>query len=57
MPRRLRSIPDIDRDKAQVLGVKITDISWLQSTLGSFYINDFNVFGRVAGHRRDAISR
>ena len=39
---------DIDRDKAQILGVKITDIfSALQSTLGSFYINDFNVFGRT----------
>jgi multidrug efflux pump subunit AcrB len=39
---------DIDRDKAQVLGVKITDIfSALQSTLGSYYVNDFNVFGRT----------
>ena len=39
---------DIDRDKAQVLGVKITDIfNALQSTLGSFYVNDFNVFGRT----------
>src|SRR5580658_3784364 len=39
---------DIDRDKAQVLGVKIIDIfSALQSTLGSFYVNDFNVFGRT----------
>ena len=39
---------DIDRDKAQVLGVKITDIfNALQSTLGSYYVNDFNVFGRT----------
>jgi HAE1 family hydrophobic/amphiphilic exporter-1 len=39
---------DIDRDKAQILGVKISDIfSALQSTLGSFYVNDFNVFGRT----------
>ena len=39
---------DIDRDKAQVLGVKITDIfNALQSTLGRFYVNDFNVFGRT----------
>jgi HAE1 family hydrophobic/amphiphilic exporter-1 len=39
---------DIDRDKAQVLGVKITDIfNALQSTLGTYYINDFNVFGRT----------
>ena len=39
---------EIDRDKAQVLGVKITDIfNALQSTLGSYYVNDFNVFGRT----------
>src|SRR5262252_2830171 len=39
---------DIDRDKAQVLGVKISDIfNALQATLGSYYINDFNVFGRT----------
>src|SRR3974377_1180170 len=39
---------DIDRDKRQVLGVKINDIfNALQSTLGSYYINDFNVFGRT----------
>jgi HAE1 family hydrophobic/amphiphilic exporter-1 len=39
---------DIDRDKAQVLGIRITDIfNALQSTLGSFYVNDFNVFGRT----------
>jgi hydrophobic/amphiphilic exporter-1 (mainly G- bacteria), HAE1 family len=39
---------DIDRDKAQVLGVKVSDIfNALQSTLGSYYVNDFNVFGRT----------
>jgi hydrophobic/amphiphilic exporter-1 (mainly G- bacteria), HAE1 family len=39
---------NIDRDKAQVLGVRIADIfSALQSTLGGFYVNDFNVFGRT----------
>ena len=39
---------DIDRDKAQVLGIRITDIfNALQSTLGGFYVNDFNVFGRT----------
>ena len=54
---------DIDRDKAQVLGVKIIDIfSALQSTLGGFYVNDFNLFGRTwqvnvqaEGRFRDAI--
>jgi hydrophobic/amphiphilic exporter-1 (mainly G- bacteria), HAE1 family len=39
---------EIDRDKAQVLGVKINDVfNALQSTLGGFYINDFNLFGRT----------
>ena len=39
---------DIDRDKAQVLGIRITDIfNALQSALGSYYINDFNAFGRT----------
>jgi hydrophobe/amphiphile efflux-1 (HAE1) family protein len=39
---------NIDRDKAQVLGVKISDIfTALQATLGGFYVNDFNLFGRT----------
>lgn len=39
---------NIDRDKAQALGLEISDIfSALQSTLGGTYINDFNLFGRV----------
>ncbi len=39
---------DIDRDKAQVLGIGISEIfSALQATLGGFYINDFNLFGRT----------
>src|SRR5262249_294112 len=39
---------ELDRDKGQVLGIKITDVfNALQSTLGSFYVNDFNVFGRT----------
>jgi hydrophobe/amphiphile efflux-1 (HAE1) family protein len=39
---------DIDRDKAQALGVPITDIfSTLQATLGGIYVNDFNLFGRT----------
>ena len=38
----------IDRDKAQVLGVRISDIfNALQATLGGFYVNDFNLFGRT----------
>ncbi|WP_135468910.1 efflux RND transporter permease subunit [Crenalkalicoccus roseus] len=39
---------DVDRDKAQALGVRINDIfTALQATLGGFYVNDFNLFGRV----------
>jgi HAE1 family hydrophobic/amphiphilic exporter-1 len=39
---------DIDRDKAEVLGVKVSDIfAALQATLGTYYVNDFNVFGRT----------
>lgn len=39
---------DIDRDKAQALGVPVTDIfTTLQATLGGIYVNDFNLFGRT----------
>ncbi len=39
---------DIDRDKAQALGLNINDVfTALQATLGGFYVNDFNLFGRV----------
>ena len=38
----------IDRDKAQVLGVPIDDVfAALQASLGSAYVNDFNLFGRT----------
>jgi len=38
---------DVDREKAQALGVRISDIfAALQSTLGGFYVNDFNLYGR-----------
>ncbi|MCQ8277603.1 multidrug efflux RND transporter permease subunit [Acetobacteraceae bacterium KSS8] len=39
---------DIDRAKAQALGVNVADIfNSLQTTLGGSYVNDFNLFGRV----------
>ncbi|MBN8890952.1 MAG: RND transporter [Rhodospirillales bacterium 70-18] len=39
---------DIDRDKAQALGLSITDIfTTLQATLGGIYVNDFNLYGRT----------
>src|SRR5262249_50310489 len=56
---------DIDREKAQALGLAMTDVfRSLQATLGGFYINNFNLFGRVwqvniegeAADRRDVSS-
>ncbi len=39
---------DIDRTKAQLLGVRVPDVfSALQIYLGSAYVNDFNLFGRT----------
>ena len=38
----------LDRERAQALGVTISDIfSAMQTTLGGTYTNDFNLFGRV----------
>src|SRR3954469_10835652 len=39
---------NIDREKAQALGLVMSDVfNALQSTLGGFYVNNFNLFGRV----------
>ena len=39
---------DIDRDKAQALGVAVSDVfNTLQTTLGGFYVNDLNLYGRT----------
>lgn len=39
---------DIDRTKAQLLGVNMADVfSTLQTYIGSSYVNDFNLFGRT----------
>jgi hydrophobe/amphiphile efflux-1 (HAE1) family protein len=39
---------DIDRDKAQALGLSISDIfTTLSATLGGVYINNYNQFGRT----------
>ena len=39
---------DLDRNKAQTLGVAIADVfNALQTTLGGYYVNDFNLFGRT----------
>jgi HAE1 family hydrophobic/amphiphilic exporter-1 len=38
---------DLDRDRLQALGVSVSDLfTTFQGTLGSYYINDFNLFGR-----------
>jgi hydrophobe/amphiphile efflux-1 (HAE1) family protein len=53
---------DIDRTKAQLLGVNVPDVfSALQTYIGSNYVNDFNLLGRTfrvlaqadAAHRLD----
>jgi len=39
---------DVDRDKARVLGIDISSIfQALQTSLGGFYVNDINLFGRT----------
>jgi HAE1 family hydrophobic/amphiphilic exporter-1 len=39
---------DIDREKAQSLGVTLSDVfTTLQTTLGGYFINNFNLFGRT----------
>lgn len=39
---------DVDRDKAQILGVSLDHIfSTLQANFGSRYVNDFNLYGKT----------
>ncbi|WP_024519574.1 multidrug efflux RND transporter permease subunit [Bradyrhizobium sp. Tv2a-2] len=39
---------DIDRDKVQVLGIQLSDVfQALQASLGSYFINNMNLFGRT----------
>ena len=39
---------DIDRDKAQIIGVPLTSIfQALQASLGGYYVNQINLFGRT----------
>ncbi|MZR29171.1 efflux RND transporter permease subunit [Sneathiella litorea] len=41
-------ILDLDRDKAKTLGIEVSDVfNALQSQLGGYYVNDFNLFGRT----------
>jgi hydrophobic/amphiphilic exporter-1 (mainly G- bacteria), HAE1 family len=51
---------DIDREKAQALGLAISNVfNALQTTLGGFYVNDFNLYGRTwqVNIQGDAIDR
>jgi len=46
---------DLDRARAQQLGVAVTDVfETLQIYLGSLYVNDFNAFGRTYSVRAQA---
>ncbi len=39
---------DLDREKAKTLQVSVAEVfQTMQAQLGSFYVNDFNLFGRV----------
>jgi hydrophobe/amphiphile efflux-1 (HAE1) family protein len=39
---------ELDRERLQVLGVQVSDVfNALQASLGGYYINDFNLFGRT----------
>ena len=39
---------DIDRDKTRALNINLSDVfTALQATLGGYYVNDFNLFGRT----------
>ncbi|GAB2523468.1 efflux RND transporter permease subunit [Microbulbifer agarilyticus] len=39
---------EVDKDKAHILGLRLSDVYLtLQTYLGSYYINDFNRFGKV----------
>jgi hydrophobe/amphiphile efflux-1 (HAE1) family protein len=39
---------DVDREKAEALGVPLNDLfDTLAATLGSYYVNDFNLYGRT----------
>ncbi|WGL17737.1 multidrug efflux RND transporter permease subunit [Microbulbifer bruguierae] len=39
---------DLDKDKAHILGLNLSDVYLtLQTYLGSYYINDFNLYGKL----------
>jgi multidrug efflux pump len=47
-PRTPQLYVDVDRIKVKTMGVQLTDVfDALQAYLGSYYVNDFNRFGRT----------
>lgn len=49
---------ELDKDKARTLGLQLTDIyTTLQTLLGGFYVNDFNIYGKVFRVMAQAESR
>jgi HAE1 family hydrophobic/amphiphilic exporter-1 len=39
---------ELDRDRLQVMGIQVSDVfSAMQASLGGYYVNDFNLFGRT----------
>ncbi len=49
---------DIDRDKTRALGITLSDVfAALQATLGGYYVNDFNLYGRTWTVRIQAESK
>lgn len=39
---------ELDREKAKSLGISVVDVfSTLQATFGTYYVNDFNLYGRT----------
>ncbi|MCC7250763.1 multidrug efflux RND transporter permease subunit [Hyphomicrobium sp.] len=49
---------DIDRDKTRALNISLSDVfAALQATLGGYYVNDFNLYGRTWTVRMQAESQ
>jgi len=48
---------DLDREKARTLGVSVSEVyDTLAATMGSFYVNDFNKFGRTYTVQMQAVT-
>ena len=48
---------DVDRDKVKSLGIPLSDVFFtLQTFLGGYYVNDFNLFGRTFRVQAQAVA-